>query len=116
MGTLRLTQPAAALKDAEPEGKPRFEDLVRRVRNLFLVKNKANKLLKIQGSVPESDKTIPMSHTLRSREDSSRTGGYKGTRLLKRGTCHADPVCRRSSAVSRWKQTKSRPVAALRLT
>jgi len=34
------------------------------IKNTFLLKNKATKLLKIRGSVPESDKTKPISDTL----------------------------------------------------
>ena len=47
----------------EAERKIQIQD--QGIRNTFLVKNKANKLLKTQRSVPKSDKTNPISDTRR---------------------------------------------------
>jgi len=52
------------LRDAgEEEPDSRFEIQDRRIRHPFLLQNKANNLLKTQGSVPKSDKTKPSSDT-----------------------------------------------------
>jgi hypothetical protein len=50
-----------------PRGNPRFVEIVDQgVWHTFLFKNKASKLLKIQGSVSKSDKTIPIPNTFYS--------------------------------------------------
>ena len=57
---LKLPTLPTALGARHP-GKTRFEIRDRGIRTHFFVKNKATKLLKIQRSVAESDKTIPIS-------------------------------------------------------
>ena len=56
---------------ADAERKTRFE-ITDRVLNILLLKDKATKLLKTQRSVPESDRTEPISSI---RETRSPRGG-----------------------------------------
>ena len=44
-------------------GRAGFEIQGRSIRHIFLLQNKANKLLKTQEGVPKSDKTKPISDT-----------------------------------------------------